>query len=373
VAKTIRDVAKEAGVSIATVSRVINRTTKVRQETLNRVVKAAEKLNFYPDQGARSMVSKKTKSVGLLVPTLLNEYWASFCESVQRALLKEGYSVFLGTLDGASEDYFEKLLRSVLERKMDGLIFGTQRPLHSEKPGPDSNIPEQDTYFLKHVTAMLKHGHLPVISFGEQMPGFSSVWGDHYQGGVLAAEHLKSLGHGEIAYIGGDPFHRKEQDPRERGFRDSLQKNGTALNEHLARYVPFSLENGAAAAGSLLETGKRFTALFCWNDVLAAGALNLLLDRGVRVPEDVSVIGFDDISLARATRPALTTIHQPIAAMGKSTVDLLLDALRSGAEFVPRNITLAMELVERKSCDRPGIRRERKGVDGKTKKHALTV
>jgi LacI family transcriptional regulator len=85
------------------------------------------------------------------------------------------------------------------------------------------------------------------------------------------------------------------------------------------------------------------------------------------------VIGFDDISLARATRPALTTIHQPIAAMGKSTVDLLLDALRSGAEFVPRNITLAMELVERKSCDRPGIRRERKGVDGKTKKHALTV
>jgi len=351
-AKTIRDVAKEAGVSIATVSRVINKTNKVRPETLDRVMKATKKLDFYPDQGARSMVSKKTKSVGLLVPTLLNEYWASFCESVQRALLKEGYSVFLGTLDAASEDYLEKLLRSVIERKMDGLIFGAQKPNHFEMPRPDNNVPQQDDYLLKRIAAMLKHGHLPVISFGRQMPGFSSVWGDHYQGGVLAAEHLLSLGHREIAYIGGDPFYRVEQDPRERGFRDALARNGVSLEEELVQYIPFGVENGQIATRTLLDKQVRFTALFCWNDLLAAGALNQLLDHGIRVPEEISVIGFDDISLARAIRPALTTIHQPIAAMGKSTVDLLLDAMRSGSDFVPRNISLAMELMQRKSTGR---------------------
>ena len=137
-AKTIRDVAEEAGVSIATVSRVINKTNNVKPETRLRVMKAATKLHFYPDQGARSMVSRKTKSVGLLVPTLLNEYWASFCESAQRAFLREGYSVFLGTLDAGSEGYLETLLRSVIERKMDGLIFGAQgSKLSGAKPDRD--------------------------------------------------------------------------------------------------------------------------------------------------------------------------------------------------------------------------------------------
>jgi DNA-binding LacI/PurR family transcriptional regulator len=350
--KTIRDVAEEAGVSIATVSRVINKTNKVRPETRSRVMKAAKKLHFYPDQGARSMVSRKTKSVGLLVPTLLNEYWASFCESTQRALLREGYSVFLGTLDAGTEGYLETLLRSVIERKMDGLIFGAQRPNHTSAKAEGGDIPFQDDYLLRRISTTLRHVHLPVISFGQALSGFSSVWGDHHQGGALVAAHLLSLGHENIAYIGGDPYYREEHDPREKGFREVLTSAGITINEKLVEYVPFSIENGGIAVQKILDRDARFTALFCWNDLLAAGALGQLLDRGVRVPEDVSVVGFDDISIACALRPALTTVHQPIAAMGQSAADLLLDAMRTGGEFVPRNVTLAMELVTRRSSEK---------------------
>lgn len=348
-AKTIRDVAEAAGVSIATVSRVINKTANVKPETRSRVMKAAKKLHFYPDQGARSMVSRKTKSVGLLVPTLLNEYWASFCESTQRALMKEGYSIFLGTLDGGAEGYLETLLRSVIERKMDGLIFGAQKPNRPGVKAGDGDFPAQDDYLLRRISTTLRHVHLPVISFGQPLSGFSSVWGDHYQGGALVAAHLVSLGHKDIAYIGGDPCNREDHDPREKGFREALTKAGIAISGKLVEYVPFSIENGGIAVRKILDRGARFTALFCWNDLLAAGALGQLLDRGVRVPEDVSVVGFDDISIARALRPALTTVHQPIAAMGQSAADLLLDAMQTGGGFVPRNVTLAMELVTRRS------------------------
>jgi LacI family transcriptional regulator len=351
--KTIRDVAKEAGVSIATVSRVINKTNNVKQETRKKVLAATKKLNFYPDQSARTMVSKKTKSVGLLVPTLLNEYWASFCESVQRALLRRGYSLFLGTLDAASEDYLELMLRSVVERKMDGLIIGAQKPNRAGAEPTEGQISRQDSYLLQRIVAILKHVHMPVISYGQEIPGFSSVRGNHYQGGMIAADYLFSQGHRDIAYLGGNPFYRADQDPREKGFRDCLAQKGCPLNESLVRYTPFSVENGYKATAAMLEEGKRFTALFCWNDLLAAGALNALIDRNIRVPGDVSVIGFDDISLARVTRPALTTIHQPIAELGQSTVDLLLESMQSGRDFVPRNITLALDLVERSSCARP--------------------
>jgi LacI family transcriptional regulator len=363
-AKTIRDVAAVAGVSIATVSRVINNTNKVKPAVRLRVIKAAKKLHFYPDHSARSLGSRKTKSVGLLVPTLLNEYWASFCESTQRALLKEGYSVFLGTLDAGTEGYLETLLRSVIERKMDGLIFGAQRPNRTGAKATVRDIPFQDDYLLRRISATLRYVHLPVISFGQQIPGFSSVWGDHFQGGALVAAHLLSLGHERIAYIGGDPYYREEHDPRERGFREALTRAGITINEKLVEYVPFGIESGGAAVEKIHSRGVRFTALFCWNDLLAAGALGRLLDRGVRVPEDVSVVGFDDISIARALRPALTTVHQPIAVMGQSAADLLLDAMRTGREFVPRNVTLAMELVTRRSSDkaRRGGRTTRKEV-----------
>lgn len=361
-AKTIRDVAKAAGVSIATVSRVINNTSSVTPATRSRVMKAAKLLHFYPDQGARSMVSRKTKSVGLLVPTLINEYWASFCESTQRALLREGYSVFLGTLDGGTEGYLDTLLRSVIERKMDGLIIGAPKP---NRTGPEKDaggITPPDDYLMGRISTTLRHVHLPVTLFGKPVSGFSSVWGDHYHGGELVAEHLMALGHEHIAYIGGDPDSRKENDPREKGFRAALSGAGIPINEKLVEYVPFSIENGGGAIRRILDRGERFTALFCWNDLLAAGALGELLDDGVRVPEDVSVVGFDDISISRAFRPSLTTVHQPISAMGQSAANLLLEAMRSGSGFVPRNITLAMELVARRSSGKApiGRRRERR-------------
>lgn len=346
---TIGDVAREAGVSIATVSRVINKTDNVRSETALKVTRAAAKLRFYPDRGARALVSKRTRSVGLLVPTLLNEYWASFCESVQGALLRHDYSLFLGTLDGASSDYLERMLRSVVERRMDGLIIGAQRPNGPSHVGRDAVIKGQDEYVERRVRSILEHVRLPVVSFNQTLEGFSSVMGDHEMGGEAAARLLLSLGHRDFAFIGGDPDHFGEHDPRERGFRRVLAQQGIHLDPRLVRYVPFGIESGYAAAGELLDEGLKLTALFCWNDQLSAGALNCLVDRGVSVPGAVSVVGFDDIGLARVTRPALTTIRQPLKAMGEITVRLLLDAMESEGPATPMKVMLPTELVVRGS------------------------
>lgn len=325
---TIKDVAKEAGVSIATVSRVVNNKNRVSDSARNRVMKAIEKLGYTPDPIARTMIKKQTKSVGLLVPTLQNEYWAHLAEVIQNKLWEAGYTLMLCTARHKSIREQEQYLSSFIERKMDGIIVGAL------------DIPDNESMGLSQV---IKRG-IPVVAFEKKIPGIHRVAGDDISGAFKAVEHLIKLGHRDVAYLG--PC---DMGGRETGYRNAHLKNGIAINESLLADTSFDVTSGYSSIISLLKSGNKFSAVFCANDLIAFGAIRALLDLGKSVPDDVAVVGYDDISKAEFFNPKLTTVAQPIEKIGEAIVELLMETIEKG-NVSPKNIIFDSELVIRESC-----------------------
>ncbi|HZG88157.1 LacI family DNA-binding transcriptional regulator [Paenibacillus sp.] len=331
---TIKEVAKEAGVSIATVSRVLNGKDGIKPATKDRVEKAIMKYNFSPDQIARSMIVKESKTIGLLVPQLSNEYWATLAEVVEEALWMQGYTLLLCT-SSTREDSLQKekaAIHSFIQRKVDGIIYSTSSGLNAS---------------FQAFTEQIKQYGLPIIAFDQKIQGMSQIYGDHLQGAMDAVKHLIQLGHRDIAYIGG-PLVSPE---RELGYRNAHTIHGLAVDEELIIRGEPSFQFGSRAVRRLLAAGKRFTGLFCGNDLIALGALQALEAEGWRVPEDVAVVGYDDIHMAGLARPALTTVRQPVEEMGRTIVERLLQAIETGnAPQQNCHLVFPMTLVVRDSC-----------------------
>ena len=325
---TIKDVAKEAGVSIATVSRVLNNKNRVSESARKRVIKAIEKLGYTPDPIARTMIKKQTKSVGLLVPTLQNEYWAHLAEVIQNKLWEKGYTLMLCTARHKSISEQEQYLKSFIERRMDGIIVGAL------------DIPDDERMGLPQV---IRRG-IPVVAFEKKIPGVHRVAGDDISGAQKAVEHLIMLGHTDIAYLG--PC---DMEGRDIGYRNAHSKNNIMVNESLLFNTSFNVESGYSATLDLLKRGVKFTAIFCANDLIAFGAIRALLDLGKSVPGDIAVVGYDDITKARFFNPRLTTVAQPIEKIGETIVELLMETIEKG-NVNPRNIIFDAELVVRESC-----------------------
>ncbi len=334
---TIKDVAKKAGVSIATVSRVLNKKDRVKEETRRKVEEAIEKLQYRPDPIARTMTGKESKSIGLLVPTLSNEYWAVLSESIQDELWKRGYSMMLCATGDGDIEKGNAYLKAFVDRKMDGIIVGClcDKPLH-----------ELETSIME----VYKNG-ISVIAFDSSLPGISSVSGDHIKGAMDAVQHLINLGHREIAYIDGSESFQSVFGQRELGYRYALNRAGISVDEKLIRRVKYGVQNGYEAAKDLIQSGAKFTALFCWNDLLAFGAIKGLREMGLRVPEDIAVVGYDDINAASLFSPPLTTVRQPINEISVSLVELMMETLENkDSNYAPRDIKHYMKLVVRASC-----------------------
>ncbi len=332
---TIKDVAKEAGVSIATVSRIINKNGSVSSATRKRVEEVIERLNFQPDQAARTMVMKVSRYVGLIIPTLSNEYWANLTEVIQRELWTKGYNLML-CIAGEDKDTLKRekeILNNLLERKVDGVIY-----YHA----PDKLEGSKKSILQKYVDS-----GIPIVTFEQELPSISRVSGDHLHGAKDAVQHLINLGHRNIAFVGVAVGILE----RELGYRNALMLNGINVNEKLIRRTPNSLENGFEATKDLIESGKRFTAMFCWNDVFAFGAIKALESANIKVPKEIAVVGYDDNTMASIFKPALTTVRQPIREIGVNIVELLFETMKNhGSDFHPRNILLQMQLVVRESC-----------------------
>lgn len=325
---TIIEVAALAGVSTATVSRVLSQPERVSTQTRERVLEVVQSVGYMPNVAARTLRTLRAAKILLTVPDISNPFFASVIRGAEEAARDAAYSVVVGDTrhDAQVEDQYAEMLS---RREVDGLIFLGHR------------LPESLRPLLARQGASA-----PIVNGCEYSPdiGVPSVHIDNAAAGEDAVEHLIGLGHRNIGVITGPPISPLTRD-RLAGAMRAAERHGLR-DRLLVRSGDYSAPSGFAQASDLLA--QRVTAIFCFSDEMAIGAISAISQAGLSCPEDVSVVGFDDLPLARFFQPALTTIAQPKGQIGRQAVELLVNILR-GAENSTRQITLPHELIVRRS------------------------
>lgn len=324
---TIREVADRAGVSISTVSHVINDTRYVSQDLRERVQAAMRELSYRPNGLARSLRSGKSLTIGLMLPDSSNPYFTEIARGIQDAAMEEGYAVLVGNTDGDLEK--EALYGEILlEKQVDGVIL-----IAAGHSGP-------------HIEVLRLRG-IPIGVVDRDSPesNVDSVQIDNFDGGKIATRHLIELGHVRIACIAG-PLDVYPSYDRVYGYLAALRDAGIDVDPALTVNGNFHADSGFEAVSHLFRLDSPPTAIFACNDMMAIGALGALSQHNLHCPEDVSLVGFDDIQLSRFTNPPLTTISQPKQEMGKQATFLLLTRMAE-PNLPARTIKLDASLVHR--------------------------
>jgi DNA-binding LacI/PurR family transcriptional regulator len=329
---TILDVAERADVSISTVSRVINGVSNVREKTRLRVLRAIVELGFEPNAAARSLRSHRTNAIGLVLPDIGDPFYGQLARAIQaEASQRHLHLVTFSTEDDPGKG--EEFLASVKQHRLDGIIVAT--------------LERDDSRLL----ALAEEGAC-VIALGGSAAGVPSVFVDNIRAAREATSHLVQLGHSRVAFLAG-PLRRRDFCDRMAGYRRALVEEGLDVCDDLlwTEEVPAAnlVEWGWLVVSTRLEARDAATAIVAGNDALAMGALRAIGATGRRVPDDVAVVGFDDVYLARYLNPPLTTVAQPIADMAAESVGMLVELLEAG-EVSRERIVLQTELQVRQSC-----------------------
>jgi LacI family transcriptional regulator len=326
---TIRKVADLAGVSTATVSHVINDTRAVSAPLTARVLDAMEQLDYQPDIIARSLRRRETLTLGLLVPSVEIPFFARVAASVEAAANDAGYSVILCNT-GWSLPREVHYLTHLLARRVDGLLCITQ------------------AMSAEHIAPVLRR-RTPVVVFERTMPGveIDAVEIDNFQGAEDATAHLLDLGHQRVGCITGLP-NSNLNDERIAGYRKALKRRGIPFDPALVRTGDYTAAAGVRESLDLLRLPEPPTAIFAFNDLMALGVMRAVHERGLRIPDDVAVIGFDGLPFTEHCSPPLSTVEQPVTEMSAAAIAMLLDRTRGGS--LPARVqTCAARLVERAS------------------------
>lgn len=343
---TMLDVANRVGVSVSTVSRVLNNGAYVDEATARRVREAMAELGYRPNLLARGFRRKETRTIGLLVPDNSNPFFAELARAIEDAGFVEGYSVVLcnSDLSAAKQNAYVDVL---VANRVDGLIF-TSTGL----------IPEVDG--VSQIDRIVGSG-VPFVIIDRDLGAMpvDQLLVDHRLGGYLAGDYLVRLGHRRIACLLG-PDDRTPSAGRTAGFKQALAEAGIALAPGATARGNGRFDGGVAATQTLLQNEVDFSAIFAFNDIMAIAAISVLQRAGRRAPDDVSVVGFDDIPMASAIFPPLTTVAQPIAEMGRRSVRMLLDRIADRAA-PPSRVVLPTTFVERESCRAWPIHGDRRG------------
>lgn len=325
---TIRDVARRAGVSIATVSRVLNRADHpVRPEVRARVEAAARALDFHPSSLARGLAGRETRTLALVVPDIANPYYPRLSRGAEDVASAHGYAVLVCNWDHRPEK-LAVYLRLLHEKRVDGVLLA----------GGGQERPDD--------LAALAGGELPIEAIGRQPLAAPSVRIDNVAAGRDATAHLLERGQRRIAFLGGPSGHTTAADRRD-GYRQALEAADGLRSADLELEAGLSPEAGARAAAALLRRDPLADAVFAFNDLLAIGLIHGLLAAGRRVPEDVAVIGFDDIPLAPYLRPSLSSVAVPAYELGSTAAERLLRRL--AGESDDETIWLPTRIVARES------------------------
>jgi LacI family transcriptional regulator len=323
------EVAQEAGVSLMTVSRVINHKQDVNPGTRQRVLEVIQRLGYRPSGIARSLATRRTATLGLVVPDIANPFFSSVARGVEHMAYAEGYNVLLCNAEEDPEREWEVLL-SLEAKQVDGVVLCSSR---------------LDNARLKTIL-----GRQPAVVLVNRRleGGVDHVILDDEAGGSLATRHLLSRGHRGIGFLAGpDASYSARQ--REAGYRGALASAGIELRPEWIQPCAPTVEGGQAGAAQILQTRPELTALFCYNDLVAVGALQAATGLGRRVPQDLAVVGFDDILLAGLVTPALTTCRAPLYELGGQAARALLARIR-GCSGNCQEVVLQTELIVRQSA-----------------------
>lgn len=324
----IYDVANAAGVSISTVSHVLNGTRFVSPDTRAKVLAAIEELNYRPSSLARAMVRQETRTIGLIVPDIVNPFYADLGRGVENYGYEAGYSVLLCNSDRKAEKE-TAYLDMLISKRVDGVIYAT------------SDRAEE------RLAPLAAHG-VPVVTFDRDYAGISAIMLDNYGGGLAAARHLVELGHRRIACITGPESPSLSSD-RVRGYRAALEAAGLPEDHSLTLSGNYTLASGHDVARALMQQPDPPTAIFACNDAMAIGALAALRELGLCVPGQVSIVGYDNITASAYTYPPLTTVATPIRELGEQLCQLLLDSIDCPQQEEVRRLVMHSELIVRQS------------------------
>lgn len=328
---TIRDVAKKAGVSVATVSHVINGTRKVAPETEARVRRAMEELGYQPNAIAQSLRKRTTYAVGILVSDITNPFFATLVRGAEDAALEAGYSVIVcnSDEDPQKEDMY---IRALWRRRIDGMLIAPTRD------GTSSALQE------------LVRRKLPFVFVDRKAKGIEAdaVLSDNIGGAYLATKHLIERGHKRIGIVLGIPGATTTEE-RFAGYRQALNEEGVLCSDELVAWGDYRVEGGRAAAAQLLSLANPPTAIFSTNNQMTLGVLQELFLRRISVPDKVAVVGFDDSEWAEMVVPSLTVVAQDPYEIGYRAFELLLARLNSRNGSEPKEVRVPIELRVRGS------------------------
>ncbi|MBF7095578.1 LacI family DNA-binding transcriptional regulator [Alkalibacter mobilis] len=329
---TIKDIAKEAGVSIATVSMIFNNKDKnISQGTRDRVMNIAKLHNYIPNSMARSLVTKRTKTLGLILPDIVNPFFPEIARGAEDKARESGYSIIICNTDDNLEQE-DRYIEILTEKMVDGIIFTHSADRNNTNSG-------------------LERCRVPIILIDRDYDSDNvkgKVLIDNGEASYKGVIHLIEKGYRKITYIAGSLNTQTAKD-RLKGYRKALEDNGIEFEEKYIKVGEYRSLWGMEAVTLLFEEGVDFDAIFCGNDLIAIGAMKKLKEFGKRIPEDIGIMGFDDIYMASLVEPELTTIKQPNYEMGHKAAQMLIRAIEGNEKNTESKIILETELVVRKS------------------------
>lgn len=338
---TIKDIAKKINLSPTTVSLVLNnKADRIPQKTKDLVIRTAKELNYYPNQIAISLVKKQTKTVGLILPDIRNEFFSTLAKSVEVEAHAHGWSVILCNT-GDYHDRDIEYIQLLASKNVDGILFCMSADTTLEK--------------FKVIINIMNNLEIPYIMIDRtyMLPGINTALIDHRLGGYLATTHLLELGHRRIACITG-PKHLSDSNKRLLGYRDALNEYSVPYDSNLIYNGNYQMDGGLRGIQTL--DPESYTAVFAFNDLMALGAIKGLKLINKRIPEDVSLVGYDDISYTEMLEVPLTTIRQPISKVGEIATRSLVDTLEKTDKKVEKIPLFEPKIIVRKSTAPPRVK-----------------
>jgi len=325
---TIKDIAKKLGVSYSSVSRALNGKKGVSEKTRREIQRLANEMDYQPNDLARGLVNKVSKTIGVIIPEITNPFFSEIVKGIIEASTKETYDIFL-CVSNWDADREASYLSALKKKQVDGFII---------KPARDQDVSIYEKIKMPHV----------ILESWEKMNNSCSISLNNEKGGYMAADHLIKSGYKNIGFLAGNEESLSSKQRKE-GWQKALREAGMTENENNCKYTTFSIEGGYEATKKLIEDDDTIDGIFAANDVIALGALQYLSENDISVPERIGVIGFDNISYSKLPQIMLTTVNQPVYEMGTIAFESVVEMLQGESELKGKSIVFEPELIVRRT------------------------
>lgn len=331
---TIKDISRIAGVGVSTVSRVLNNHPDVKGETRAKVLKVIEELNYIPNNSARNLKRNTSNNIGVLVKGIHNPFFSKMIKSIEEKIDENGYAMILHYNESNPND-FDAAIELIKEKKLKGLIC---------LGGYFDNLDEKKLLDLK--TPLVLTSTSIIENLNKKY--FSSVIIENDKAAFKAVDYICKLGHKNIGIITTGEEDKGVGKLRFQGYKEALLKNNVAYDSRMVEIGEYTFQTGFDSMNRLIDKNLNITAVFVTADIMAIGASKAILSRGLRIPEDISVVGFDGIDYSQYFHPSLTTIEQPVEEMGKKSIEILFDLINKKEKY--NHVVFETKLLERESC-----------------------